>query len=39
MPIKRVRVSRYYSTYSKTRHNSYIYKVEIKYIEDSNKSK
>jgi hypothetical protein len=32
-------IGRYYSTYSKTRHNFYIYKVEIKDIEDSNKSK
>jgi hypothetical protein len=39
MPIKRVCVDRRYSTYSKTRYNSYIYKVEIKDIEDSNKSK
>jgi hypothetical protein len=34
-----MRVGRHYSTYSKTRYNSYIYKVEIKNIEDSDKSK
>ena len=37
--LKRVRVKRYYSTYSKTRHNFYTYKVEIEDIEDSNESK
>jgi hypothetical protein len=39
MPAKRVRVSKHCSTYSKTRHNFYTYKVEIKNIEDSDKSK
>jgi hypothetical protein len=38
MLVKRVRIGRYYSTYSKTKHNFYIYKVEIEDIEDSNKS-
>jgi hypothetical protein len=34
-----MRVGRRCGTYSKTRHNSRIYKVEIKDIEDSDKSK
>jgi hypothetical protein len=38
MPAKRVQIDRRYSTYSKTSYNSRIYKVEIKNIEDSDKS-
>jgi hypothetical protein len=38
-PIKRVYIERHYSYYSKTRHNSYTYKVEIEDIDSSNTSK
>jgi hypothetical protein len=38
-PAKRVRVGRHCGTYSKTRHNSCTYKVEIKNTEDSDESK
>jgi hypothetical protein len=37
-PTKRVRAGRRCSTYSKTRHNSRIYKVEIEDTEDSDES-
>ena len=36
---KRIRVGRRYSYYSKIRYNSRTYKVEIKDIDNSNKSK
>jgi hypothetical protein len=38
-PAKRVYVKRYCSYYSKTRHKSYTYKVEIEDVENSNTSK
>jgi hypothetical protein len=37
-PTKRVRAERRYSRYSKTRHNSYTYKVEIKDADNSDDS-
>jgi hypothetical protein len=37
--LKRVRVERYYSTYSKIRYNSYTYKVEIEDVYNSKESK
>ena len=37
--LKKECIVRYYSTYSKTRHNAYTYKVEIENIEDSKESK
>jgi hypothetical protein len=36
---KRVRLGQHYSYYSKIRHNSYTYKVEIKDTNNSNTSK
>jgi hypothetical protein len=39
MPIKRVCAKRYYSYYSKVKHNFCIYKVEIKNIDNSKESK
>jgi hypothetical protein len=38
-PTKRVCIERRYSYYSKTRHNTYTYKVEIEDVENSNASK
>jgi hypothetical protein len=37
--IKRVRAERHYSYYSKTRYNSYTYKVEIENADSRNTSK
>jgi hypothetical protein len=37
-PTKRVRTQRYYSYYKEIRHNSYIYKVEIEDIDNSDAS-
>jgi hypothetical protein len=38
-PIKRVCAEKRYSYYSKTRYNSYTYKVEIEDADNSNTSK
>lgn len=38
-PIKKIRVERRYNYYGEVKYNSYIYKVEIKDIEDSDTSK
>jgi hypothetical protein len=38
MPAKRVRAERRYSCYSKVRHNSCTYKVEIENVDNSNTS-
>jgi hypothetical protein len=38
MPTKRVRAERRYSYYSKVRHNSCTYKVEIENVDNSNTS-